>query len=81
MYLRGQHRRLAGRCGKKWAAVAVGHTILRIAHHLLRHETTYQERGLVQLDEHRQARITQRALAQPPALGYDVALTLQEPAV
>jgi len=79
-YLRGQYRRLVVRCGKQKAAVAVGHTILRIAHHVLAHETTYQERELVQLDDHRRARMQQRALAQLKALGYDVALTPKQPA-
>ncbi len=79
-YLRGQYRRLVVRCGKKKAAVAVGHTILRIAHHLLREEETYQEEALVQLDEHRRARVQRRALDQLKALGYDVTITLKEPA-
>jgi len=50
-YLRGQYRRLVVRGGKKKAAVAVGHTILRMAYHLLTHETTYQEQEMVYLDE------------------------------
>jgi len=73
-YLRGQYRRLVVRCGKKKAAVAVGHTILRIAYYLLVHETTYQEQELVYLDERRRARTQQRALDQLKALGYDVTL-------
>ena len=79
-YLRGQYRRMIVRCGKKKAAVAVGHTILRIAHHLLREEETYQEGVLVHLDEHRRARVQQRALDQLKALGYDVTITPKEPA-
>jgi len=78
-YLRGQYRRLVVRCGKKKAAVAVGHTILRIAHYLLTHETTYQEQELVYLDERRRARTQQRALDQLKALGYDVTLTPKAP--
>jgi len=68
------------RCGKKKAAVAVGHTILRIAHYLLSHDTTYQEQELVYLDERRRIRTQQRALAQLRALGYDVTLTPKAPA-
>jgi transposase len=79
-YLRSQYRRLVVRCGKKKAAVAVGHTILRLAYHLLSHETTYQEQELVYLDERRRARTQQRALAQLKALGYEVALTPTAPA-
>jgi transposase len=79
-YLRGQYRRLVVRCGKKKATVAVGHTILRIAHHLLQAEETYQEERLVRGDEHRRARLQRRALEQLKALGYDVTLTPKEPA-
>jgi len=79
-YLRGQYRRLVVRCGKKKAAVAVGHTILRIAYHLLTHETTYQEKELTYLDERRRARAQQRALDQLKALGYNVTLTPNAPA-
>jgi transposase len=79
-YLRSQYRRLVVRLGTKRAAVAVGHTILRIAYHLLAHETTYHEQVLVELDERRRARVQQRALAQLTALGYDVTLTPKEPA-
>lgn len=79
-YLRGHYRRLVVRLGKKKAAVAVGHTILRLAYYLLTHETTYQEQELVQLDERRRARAQQRAIDQLKALGYDVALTPKEPA-
>jgi len=79
-YLRGQYRRLVVCCGKKKAAVAVGHTILRIAHYLLSHETTYQEQELAYLDERRRARTQQRALDQLKALGYEVTLALKAPA-
>ena len=79
-YLRGQYRRLVVRCGKKKAAVAVGHTILRIAYHLLKEEETYHEGVLVQFDERRRARVQQRALDQLRALGYEVTITPKEPA-
>jgi transposase len=78
--LRAQYRRLVVRAGKKKAAVAVGHTILRIAHHLLSHDTTYQEQELLYLDERRRARTQQRALAQLKALGFEVTLTPTIPA-
>ncbi len=68
------------RCGKRKAAVAVVHTILRIAHYLLSHETTYQEQELIDLDERRRARTRQRALDQLKALGYEVTLVPKAPA-
>jgi transposase len=79
-YLRHQYRRLVVRLGTQKAAVAVGHSILRIAYHLLTHETTYHEQVLVELEERRRAQLQQRALAQLTALGYDVTLTPKEPA-
>jgi transposase len=44
-YLGVQYRRLAARRGKKRAALAVGHTILVIAYHLLTRGITYQDLG------------------------------------
>jgi len=79
-YLRGRYRRLVVRCGKKKAAVAVGHTILRIAYRLLKEHEPYHEGILVQLDERRQARVQQRAIDQLKALGYEVTITPKEPA-
>jgi transposase len=79
-YLRGQYQRLVVRCGTKKAAVAVGHTILRIAYYLLTHQTTYQEQTLAYLDERRRTRTQQRALDQLKALGYEVTITPKAPA-
>jgi hypothetical protein len=44
-YLSAQFRRLAARCGKKRAAVAVAHSILVIAYHLLKRGTEYIDLG------------------------------------
>jgi hypothetical protein len=73
-YLRDRYRRLVVHGGKQKAAVAVGHTVLPIAYHLLSHATTYQEQELVYLDERRRARAQQRALDQ---LSYEVTITPQ----
>ena len=66
--------------GKKKAALAVGHTILRLAYHLLTNETTQQEHAMVLLDDRRRAQTQRRALDQLKALGYEVTLTPKEPA-
>jgi transposase len=42
-HLSQKFRRIAGSRGKKRAAVAVAHTLLRIIYHLIKEETTYQE--------------------------------------
>jgi transposase len=73
-YLSAQFWRLARRIGKKKAALAVGHSILVIAWHLLADNCTYQDLGgdyFVRRDTDRQR---QRAVAQLQALGYRVAL-------
>jgi transposase len=73
-YLSAQYWRLARRIGKKKAAVAVGHSILVIAWHLLADDCDYQDLGgdyFVRRDTDRQR---QRAVAQLQALGYRVTL-------
>jgi transposase len=73
-YLSAQYWRLARRIGKKKAAVAVGHSILVIAWHLLADDCDYQDLGgdyFVRRDTDRQR---QRAVAQLQALGYRVVL-------
>src|SRR5512135_2573946 len=49
-YHSAQYHRLAARRGKKRAIVAVGHTLLSIAYHVLKHQTTYAELGANFLD-------------------------------
>jgi transposase len=79
-YLAAQWRRLVVRHGKKKAAVAVGHTILRIVYQVLSRHEPYHELGATYLDERRRTRAQQRAVAQLHALGFDVTLTSKEPA-
>jgi transposase len=73
-YLSAQYWRLARRIGKKKAAVAVGHSILVVAWHLLTDDCDYADLGgdyFVRRDTDRQR---QRAVAQLQALGYRVVL-------
>jgi transposase len=74
-YLAARYRRLVVRIGKPKAAIAVGHTILRIVYHVLATREPYRELTLTSLDERRRARLERRALEQLHALGYDVTLT------
>jgi hypothetical protein len=57
-YLAAQHRRLAGRRGKKRALVALGHTLLVTMYQLLKDGTTYQELGADYLDRLEPERLT-----------------------
>lgn len=44
-YLAAQHRKLVRRIGKKKSLVAVGHSILVIAYHILKNQASYNELG------------------------------------
>jgi transposase len=73
-YLSSQYWRLANRIGKKKAAVAVGHSILVIAWHLLTYECDYEDLGGDYFTQRDTDRTRQRALRQLEALGYRVVL-------
>ena len=74
-YLAAQYHRLAARRGAKRAAVAVAHTILVIAHHILRKGTVYQELGANYFDERDTTAVVRHAVARISRLGFEVTLT------
>lgn len=79
-YFKSQYHRIAARRGGKRAAVAVAHSILVTAYHVLRDGTPYQDLGaghFDRLDPQRQARALQRRLER---LGYQVHLEPLDPA-
>jgi len=69
-----QYRRLAARRGKKRALVAVGHTILTIAYHLLKRGTTYIELGADFFDRLQPERLTRNLVRRLEKLGHKVTL-------
>jgi hypothetical protein len=73
-YLAAQYWRLARRIGKKKAAMAVGHSILVIAWHLLTDDCDYADLGGDYFVRRDADRARQRAVAQLQALGYQVTL-------
>jgi transposase len=73
-YLAAQYRRLAARRGKSRAAVAVGHTLLVIVYHLLRHGTEYHDLGPQYFDERDRRAVERRLVRRLEGLGYRVAL-------
>ena len=73
-YLAAQFWRLARRIGKKKAAIAVGHSMLVIAWHLLARECDYQDLGGDYFARRDTDRARQRAIAQLQSLGYQVTL-------
>lgn len=73
-YLATQYRRLAARRGKSRAAVAVGHSILVIAFHLLQRGTTYHDLGPRSFDERDREQVERRLVHRLHDLGYRVTL-------
>jgi transposase len=73
-YLGAQYHRLITRRGKKKAVIAVGHTILTIAYHLLAHRTEYADLGPHYFDERDYEHVTRRLVHRLQALGYSVQL-------
>ena len=73
-YLAAQYHRLAARRGTKRAAVAVGHTILLIAYHLLSEGEVYRDLGDRYFDERDRQAVERRLVARLEGLGYTVSL-------
>jgi transposase len=71
-YLGAQYRRLAARRGRTKAAIAVGHSILVIAYHLLQREVTYQDLGPHYFDERDREGVKRRLVRRLEDLGYEV---------
>jgi len=74
-YLPEQFRRLAARRGRKRAIVAVGHSILVIAYHLLKDGSRYTDLGPEHSDRRDADRVKKRSIQRLEALGYKVSLT------
>ncbi len=73
--LAGHYRRLVARRGRQKAIVAVGHRLLIIIYHVLRHGQSYQEPTPTELDQYRHRKVRNRAIDQLRQLGYDVTVT------
>src|SRR5262249_49770359 len=73
-YLGAQYHRLITRRGKKKAAVALGHTILTIAYHLLADAVDYSDLGPHYFDQRDQEHLTRRLVHRLEGLGYSVQL-------
>jgi transposase len=73
-YLAAQYHRLAARRGRKRATVAVGHTILVIAYHLLREGGGYRDLGERYFDERDRQAVERRLVGRLEGLGYKLSL-------
>lgn len=79
-YLGAQYRRLIARKGKKRAAVAVGHSILVIAYHVLTDREPYHDLGSDYFDRRDRRAVERRLVRRLRALGLDVSVTPRAPA-
>lgn len=73
-YLSAQYHRLAGRRGKKRAIVAVAHSILVIAYHLIKRNEPYRELGGDYFDKRRPEATANRLVRRLEHLGFQVSL-------
>lgn len=73
-YLAAQYHRLAARRGKKKAVVAVMHSILVIAYHLIQRHKPYQELGGDYFDKQKPEATAKRLVKHLERLGYQVSL-------
>ncbi len=75
-YFQAQYRRLAGRRGRKRAAIAVGHSLLVVIYHLLKHPSMrYVDLGGNYFDTLNPERLRRHLVKRLEALGYEVTLT------
>jgi len=73
-YLRAQYQRLAGRRGRKRAIVAVAHSILVIAYHLISRKEPYRELGGDYFDKRRPEATANRLIMRLQRLGFQVSV-------
>jgi transposase len=73
-YLSAHGRRLTHRRGKKRAVVAVAHTILIIAYHVLQRQQPYQDLGSNYFDERERSAVARQSVRRLEQLGFKVTL-------
>lgn len=80
-YLAAQYHRIAARRGRKRAIMAVAHSILVIAYHLIKRQETYKDLGANYFDQLNPEATAKRLVKRLENLGYHVALQTQPTAV
>lgn len=76
-YLKARYHRIASRRGKKRAIVALSHTILIMAYHIIKEQIPYKELGADYFDRLNEQAVIKRLTARFETLGYQVELTKQ----
>jgi transposase len=78
-YLQARYHRLASRRGKKRATLALAHTLLIMAYHIVKEQCTYTELGADYFDRLNEQSLIRRLTSRIETLGYHVTLQKQEP--
>jgi transposase len=78
-YLRARYWRLAGKVGKKKAALAVAHQVLKVIFLMIRDQTRYKELGGNFYDKIDPIRAKNKLITRLNALGWEVTLTPVSP--
>lgn len=73
-YLSAQYGRLAARRGKKKAIMAVSHSILVIAYHIIKRQEPYHDLGADYFDKQHPEATARRLLKRLERLGYEVSV-------
>lgn len=77
-YLSAHYKRIARRRGKKRAIVALGHTMLVIIYHMIKHRLPYNELGEDYFNKIDKEKLTKTMVKRLEKLGYEVKLTKKE---
>ena len=78
-YLGAQYRRISRRRGRQRAIIAVAHSILVIAYHLIARQESYRDLGANYFDSSRPEATTKRLVKRLEQLGHQVTLQPQSP--
>ena len=73
-FYKARYHRLAARRGKKRAAVAVAHSILKSVYHVLKDDVPYRELGADYLDARMEDKRKKYLKKELEKMGYDVQL-------
>lgn len=73
-YLAALYHQVARRRGRKRAIVAVAHSIIVSAYHMLKRHQTYYEQGQTYFDDHKKVSVVNRLVARLGRLGYNARL-------
>jgi transposase len=73
-FLSSQYHRIAARRGRKRAILAVAHSILVIAYHMIERSQDYQELGATFCDQRKPEATARRLVSRLKQIGYDVTL-------